>query len=190
MQRCAAGMVAGTWEAGCVWLLSQRSSDREKDPQSKSPAEGPSRLVTIDDFSIDRTPVTNRQFAKFADETGYLTLAETAPNAELYPDADPKMLQPGSSLFVRPGRLIHLGGPPSVVGILFRYELEASMGSSKRHSRSARSSCGAHRLFGCGSLCPMGGEEFTHRGRMGVRSQGGWIARPSRGETLLPPMAK
>lgn len=38
--------------------------------------EGPPRKVTIDPYSISQTPILNREFAKFAIETGYLTDAE------------------------------------------------------------------------------------------------------------------
>ena len=35
--------------------------------------------MTVDGFWIDRTPVTNRQFRKFVQATGYVTYAEIAP---------------------------------------------------------------------------------------------------------------
>jgi formylglycine-generating enzyme required for sulfatase activity len=68
------------------------------------PEEGPARQVQVDPFEIDRTPVTNRTFAEFVAATGHVTLAEKAPDATLYPEADPAMLRAGSSLFVRPTR--------------------------------------------------------------------------------------
>ncbi len=40
------------------------------------PEEAPQRLVTIDSFLIDRFPVTNTDFARVVDATGYLTVAE------------------------------------------------------------------------------------------------------------------
>lgn len=40
-------------------------------------------------FAIDRGPVTVAGFARFAEETGYRTLAERPPEAADYPDADP-----------------------------------------------------------------------------------------------------
>ena len=38
--------------------------------------EGPIRSITLDPFKIDRFPVTNALFARFVDETGYVTEAE------------------------------------------------------------------------------------------------------------------
>lgn len=39
-------------------------------------SEGPQRTVHLDAFDIDATPVTNAQFARFVDATGYVTDAE------------------------------------------------------------------------------------------------------------------
>ncbi|MGE3744810.1 MAG: formylglycine-generating enzyme family protein [Sphingomonadaceae bacterium] len=64
--------------------------------------EAPARPVSVDAFWLDRAPVTNRQFACFINETGHVTMAEQIPEVKAYPDADPTMLRPGSSLFVRP----------------------------------------------------------------------------------------
>jgi phosphoserine phosphatase len=36
------------------------------------PEEGPARAVAVDGLSVDRTPVTNRAFASFVAETGYV----------------------------------------------------------------------------------------------------------------------
>jgi formylglycine-generating enzyme required for sulfatase activity len=64
------------------------------------PEEAPVRTVTVGPFWIDETPVTNAAFAQFVDATGYVTLAETAPSLDDYPDADPALLKPGSAVFV------------------------------------------------------------------------------------------
>src|SRR3954464_5649250 len=56
------------------------------------PEEGPARQVAVDAFWIDTAPVTNREFQAFVAATGYVTLAEHAPDPNLYPDADPAML--------------------------------------------------------------------------------------------------
>jgi formylglycine-generating enzyme len=41
--------------------------------------EGPARVVNVAAFRIDRTDVTNAQFGKFVEATGYRTLAERGP---------------------------------------------------------------------------------------------------------------
>lgn len=63
------------------------------------PEEQPLRRVKVDGFWMDETPVTNRQFAKFVEATGYRTFAETAPDAKDYPGMDPALAQPGSLVF-------------------------------------------------------------------------------------------
>ena len=42
------------------------------------PEEAPTHLVGVDEFWIDRTPVTNREFRKFVNATGHATFAEIA----------------------------------------------------------------------------------------------------------------
>lgn len=75
------------------------------------PEEGPAHQVRVDGFWIDAAPVTNREFARFVAETGYVTVAEIAPDPAEYPEADPALLQPGSSLFVRPKAPVPLHDP-------------------------------------------------------------------------------
>ena len=66
------------------------------------PEEAPATPVRVDGFLIDPTPVANRQFARFVDETGYVTFAEKAPDPKQYPGAPPEMLRAGSLLFSMP----------------------------------------------------------------------------------------
>jgi len=63
------------------------------------PEEGPVREVEMAGFAIDRGPVTVARFARFVEETGYLTLAERLLDAADYPDADPSLMRPGSIVF-------------------------------------------------------------------------------------------
>src|SRR6516165_6442706 len=63
------------------------------------PEEAPVHRVTVGPFWIDRTPVTNRQFRQFVDATGYVTVAEIAPDPKDYPGALPHMLKAGSLMF-------------------------------------------------------------------------------------------
>lgn len=65
------------------------------------PEEAPARMVRVDGFWIDETPVTNRQFARFVEATNHCTLAETAPDPGLYPGMDPALAHAGSLLFQR-----------------------------------------------------------------------------------------
>jgi formylglycine-generating enzyme required for sulfatase activity len=61
--------------------------------------ERPRRRVIVAPFHIDVAPVTNAQFRRFVEATGYRTLAEQTPDPRLYPGADPTMLKAGSSVF-------------------------------------------------------------------------------------------
>jgi len=63
------------------------------------PEEAPVEEVTVDAFSIDRTPVTVAQYARFGAETGYATVAERPLDPRDYPDADPALLVEGSIVF-------------------------------------------------------------------------------------------
>jgi len=67
------------------------------------PEERPVRRVAVDGFRIDRHPVTVAEFRRFVKATGYVTVAERPLDPDLYPDADPALLVPGSLVF-RPTR--------------------------------------------------------------------------------------
>jgi formylglycine-generating enzyme len=70
----------------------------------------PLHLVRVDGFWMDETPVTNAQFGKFIKATGYQTIAERPPDPKNFPDADPKMLVPGSAVFTPPAVGVPLDG--------------------------------------------------------------------------------
>jgi formylglycine-generating enzyme len=72
------------------------------------PEEAPVHNVTIDGFWMDRTPVTNREFRKFVEATGYVTFAEIAPDPKDYPGALPHMLKAGSLVFTPPNQPVDL----------------------------------------------------------------------------------
>ena len=63
------------------------------------PEEAPAHRVAVDGFRIDRHAVTNKEFRRFVDATGYVTLAEKPANAADYPGAQPEMLVPSSVVF-------------------------------------------------------------------------------------------
>jgi formylglycine-generating enzyme len=77
------------------------------------PEEAPAHLVAVSPFWIDRSPVTNRQFRRFAEATGYVTSAEIAPDAKDYPGALPQMLKPGSLVFTPPSQKVGLRNWPN-----------------------------------------------------------------------------
>ena len=68
----------------------------------------PVHRVRLDGFWLDRTEVTNRQFAEFVQATGYLTIAERTPTAEEIPGATPEQLVAGSIVFSPPDRPVPL----------------------------------------------------------------------------------
>lgn len=75
---------------------------------SHYPEETPAHRVHVDSFWIDKTPVTNKQFAEFVKATGHVTFAEIPPDPKDYPGALPHMLYAGSLVFEPPGRAVDL----------------------------------------------------------------------------------
>jgi sulfatase modifying factor 1 len=72
------------------------------------PEEAPAHRVAVDGFRIDRHTVTNKEFRRFVDATGYVTLAEKPANAANYPGAQPEMLAPSSVVFRKPSGPVDL----------------------------------------------------------------------------------
>jgi formylglycine-generating enzyme len=68
----------------------------------ESPDAMPVREIELRGFWIDRTEVTNAEFARFVAATGYLTVAERPPDPQLYPGVAPALLVPGSIVFTPP----------------------------------------------------------------------------------------
>lgn len=60
----------------------------------------PVHEVIVNSFYIDEHEVTNAQFEKFVQATGYLTVAERPLDPKEFPNVDPTMLVPGSAVFV------------------------------------------------------------------------------------------
>lgn len=88
-----------TWIPGGSFLMGSNVFYRE---------ERPVRPMTVSEFWIDTHPVTNAQFEAFVTETGYVTYSERVPSSDMYPDADPAFLVPGSLVFVKPNRPVSL----------------------------------------------------------------------------------
>jgi formylglycine-generating enzyme required for sulfatase activity len=68
----------------------------------------PWHRVYVDGFWMDKTEVTNEQFAAFVKATGYVTVAERTPRREDYPQALPERLVAGSVVFAPPDHPVGL----------------------------------------------------------------------------------
>ncbi|MBE7466264.1 MAG: formylglycine-generating enzyme family protein [Planctomycetes bacterium] len=98
---------------GMVWVPGGEFSMGCDDPRN-CPCGGPDAMsdarpihrVYVDGFWMDKTEVTNAQFAKFVQATGYVTVAERVPLKDDFPDALSKNLVAGSTVFEpSPGRV-------------------------------------------------------------------------------------
>jgi formylglycine-generating enzyme len=68
----------------------------------------PVHRVYVDGFFMDKTDVTNLQFAEFVKATGYVTVAEHTPDAKDFPGAPPENLVAGSVVFAPPDHPVPL----------------------------------------------------------------------------------
>lgn len=68
----------------------------------------PLHRVFVDGFWMDKTEVTNKEFAKFVKATGYKTVADIAPTAEEFPTAPKENLKAGSTVFSPPPHAVPL----------------------------------------------------------------------------------
>ena len=71
----------------------------------------PLHAVKVGGFWMDRTPVTNAQFAKFVAETKYVTVAERPLNAADFPGVPSDKLVPGSAVFRATNDAVPLDNP-------------------------------------------------------------------------------
>ncbi|TQF15991.1 formylglycine-generating enzyme family protein [Myxococcus llanfairpwllgwyngyllgogerychwyrndrobwllllantysiliogogogochensis] len=72
------------------------------------PEERPAHQVTVSGFWMDRHTVTNADFARFVEATGYLTVAERPLNPDDFPGAAPELLVPGSLVFRKAAQRVDL----------------------------------------------------------------------------------
>jgi formylglycine-generating enzyme len=68
----------------------------------------PLHRVRVDGFWMDKTEVTNEEFARFVAQTRYVTIAERKPRSEDFPGAPPENLVAGSIVFTSPGQEVPL----------------------------------------------------------------------------------
>jgi formylglycine-generating enzyme required for sulfatase activity len=90
------------------------------------PEERPSHDVSVDGFWMDRAPVTVADYARFVQDTGYVTVSERPLDPADYPDADPALLVPGAAVFepaTGPVDLRHVSWWRYVPGASWRHPL-------------------------------------------------------------------
>jgi formylglycine-generating enzyme len=105
LRRPQSAVAESIHHAGMIWLPGgtfRMGSDKHY------AEEAPAHCVSVDAFWIDRTPVTNREFRKFVNATGYVTFAEITPDPKDYPGALPHMLRAGSLVFNPPKNPVDL----------------------------------------------------------------------------------
>jgi formylglycine-generating enzyme required for sulfatase activity len=71
----------------------------------------PLHLVSVSGFWMDRTPVTNAEFQRFVDATGYVTVAERPLDPAAFPGVPKDKLVPGSAVFTPTARRVPLDNP-------------------------------------------------------------------------------
>jgi formylglycine-generating enzyme len=98
-----------------AWIPGGEFSMGAQDPPDKDEVgmnatvdSRPIHRVSVDGFYMDKTDVTNAQFAKFVKAIGYVTLAERKPRAEDFPGAPPENLVAGSVVFSPPDHAVPL----------------------------------------------------------------------------------
>ena len=101
---------------GMVWIPGGEFSMGAQDPPDMTDTVGmqatrdsrPIHRVYVDGFWMDKTEVTNAQFAAFVRATAYVTVAERTPRAEDFPGAPPENLVAGSVVFSPPDHPVPL----------------------------------------------------------------------------------
>jgi formylglycine-generating enzyme len=73
------------------------------------PEEAPAHKVSVDGFWMDVCTVTNHEFRRFVEVTGYVTFAERPANPDDYPGSKTELLAPSSVVFIKPRQRVDLG---------------------------------------------------------------------------------
>jgi formylglycine-generating enzyme required for sulfatase activity len=92
--------------AGMAWIAGGEFWMGSDEPQFSDAR--PVHRVRLDGYWIDRTTVTNEQYARFVKATHYVTVAERKPRAEDYPGAAPERLIAGAMVFSPPEQPVGL----------------------------------------------------------------------------------
>ena len=108
----------GLAPSGMVWIPGGEFSMGTEDPTTMvcggsdaMPDARPVHRVYVDGFWMDATAVSNDQFAKFVQATGYITVAERPLRPEDFPGVPVDKLVPGAAVFQATTNLVVLGNP-------------------------------------------------------------------------------
>jgi formylglycine-generating enzyme required for sulfatase activity len=82
-----------------VWIPGGEFAMGALNSDNNHPEEGPAHIVQVKGFWMDTTEVTNEQFSRFVEATGYVTDAEKDFSAKDFPNAPPESLKGGSLIF-------------------------------------------------------------------------------------------
>jgi len=100
---------------GMVWIPGGEYSMGANEPPDRDEVgmratldARPIHRVYVDGFYMDKTDVTNAQFAEFVRATGYVTVAERTPRAEDFPGAPRENLVAGGVVFSPPDHSVSL----------------------------------------------------------------------------------
>jgi sulfatase modifying factor 1 len=102
---------------GMVWIPGGEFSMGSSDPRAGGHCHEPMsdarpiHRVAISGFFMDRTEVTNAEFARFVAATHYVTVAERVPTAEEMPGVPASERVPGSSVFSPTAAAVPLDQP-------------------------------------------------------------------------------
>jgi formylglycine-generating enzyme required for sulfatase activity len=108
----------GAAPSGMVWIPggefsmgSQNATSGLCGAEGDMPDAQPVHRVYVDGFWMDRTDVTNEQFALFVQATGYVTVAERKPLAADFPGVPLGDLVAGSLVFTPASHAVSLANP-------------------------------------------------------------------------------
>jgi formylglycine-generating enzyme required for sulfatase activity len=93
---------------GEFWMGAQDPSGGTTAGMSATADSRPIHRVYVDGFFMDATDVTNAEFTRFVEATGYVTVAERPPTAADFPGAPPENLVAGSVVFSPPRQPVPL----------------------------------------------------------------------------------